>query len=484
MIIRSSFQCAAKRPLIKRRPPDPKSLFYARFYHVINAMQVKEESVCDESQNCIYKRKFTAKLDAAGVPGKRKTNVEFKLKSGHVLDIETGLAKLAVALEALGQSLLRNKKRLEQLHDIKSKRRRSLLQEQPQEPKKHLTDPVYSAHEQDVRRLKLTLNNPHVKLQLDVDGARHRPNIVSIQAPSKQLDNRIHDILREPAQGQLSVLASTISNTHVCPTEKTFNIMISRLSRLRLNAAAWIVFQTMLRLQIAPDEYTISSVLNLSIVTGSYYDFRKVLNAARLQRKLQKHSNARPPSGGRSLILLSTIIKGCVKFGHMRRAETYLKLMLAEGKKPNMEVLTCLIRGHTRSKNWNAGIPHYQRLNYMDWDRKTVATLIHFCRACKNSVFEQKVRVMASIKGIEPVGPGDDLAEVPIRWKSKGLDVPDHFKSPNAGDIGAIHARRKWKEKSEDEIVLDDKEGRRPPVYIGTRKQALGKWAYTKRCTA
>lgn len=457
--------------------------FYSRFYSVINAMQQSEDADVTEAEPRMLKRKREAKLDVLGIPTRNRPTTRSSNKSEYVSAIETNLGAMATTLNAIDQALSRYEQRLQQVYIARAKRRRELLGTNSTKPIDLMNDATYQSQVRDARKLEAAIRSRHLTIDSKLHFTIPDPEIASSRTSSRTLDNNIQDLLREPAKGQLKALALLISSTSVAPTVKTFNILISRLTRLRLNAAAWIVLQTMLRLRHPPDAYTISSALNLCIASGSYIDFRKVLSAARLQKRLQRSSATRTESHpGRSTILFSTIIKGCTKFGNMARAETYMKLMRAEKTRPNMEILTALIHGYAERRDWTSGLSHFERILHMDWDRKTVATLISFCRACGKPAFEQRIRVLAESKGIKPTGPDDDIALLPLRWKTKGLDVPDHFKRPVVGDLGAIVVRPgRWpRDKQGDRNKAERVEGskRSGPVFTGTRKEALGKWAY------
>lgn len=250
------------------------------------------------------------------------------------------------------------------------------------------------------------------------------------KTPTGTLNSAVQNLFKTSCSDHLGELIKVLSEHSETPSVKTFNIIISRLTRLRYNAAAWAIFKMMLQLKYTPDQYTISSILNLCIVTNSYLDFCKVINAARLQRRLTNLSLGHGDRHGRSLVLFSTLIKGCIKFKKITRAETYLTLMRSERVKPNMEILTLMVQGYTDVRDWEAGRRHFQKMLGLPWDRKTVVVLIAYCRACKRPYFEAKVRKLAAIKNVHAIGDGDDLARLPRDWKTKGLPVPDRCKRP------------------------------------------------------
>lgn len=351
------------------------------------------------------------------------------------------MALLAGHLWGIDNAIEETKLRLQKAYEAKAKRRRAIvLPNSPKNRQRLANDQEYQAKVLEISNFESLLNDPHSVLLRNLANLLSSSNIHSTTADSRNLNSELQDLLREPEKGQLKKVAALLSDTKITADIKTFNILISRLTRLRLNVAAWTAFQALLKLGLVPDQYTISSLLNLGIVTGSYADFRKVVVSARIQKRLRKADPFRGISKRqpRNQILFGTLIKGCVKFGRMRNAETYIKLMRAERVSPNMEIVTCMVRGYADKKDWWNGMRYVERaLRIEEWDRKTVATLIHLTRTCGKPEFEEKVRQLAGLKGI-CAGPGEDLAALPSRWKTKGLDVPNHMKMPTSGDVGAL----------------------------------------------
>ncbi|CCG81595.1 protein of unknown function [Taphrina deformans PYCC 5710] len=387
---------------------------------------------------------------------------------------EIGLtAKLLSTIESTVEGC---KKELEVLYKDRNRRRRDLVALNMADSSKQ--DPALIKMQADIERLQRIATDRHTRFMKnnEVPG-RMVPHITDYSENTRHLNGKIHDALRTPADDQLSTLADILTRTKTAPSVKSFNIMISRLSRLRQNVAAWVIFQTMLRLKYQPDAYTISSVLNLCIASGSYTDFSKILTAAREQRRIHKLLNPTRIRSSRGLVLMGTIIKGCVKFGRMRRAEVYITLMKAERIKANVEILTAMIQGYSDQGDWDRGRPHLRRLMTLPWDRKVVATLIKYCRACNRAELESKVRELAALKGVQVDDDDDDLSLLPLHFKTKGLDVPDHFKMPRKNDIGVLMKRP---QRSQPEAGRQDEAAKpksRVKVFKGKRQEALGKWA-------
>lgn len=487
MIIRSLLRCSGTKGSTIA-PKSPNSTFYSRFYSVMNAMQVHEEPESTEHVRTEVIRRRPAMTNVPGLPGGKRLANETSFKSEAILDIEEGLGGLSSMLISLEGATTRSRRRLGAIYEARARRRDALRHTStPDNSKYWKHDEEYVALTQDAERLEKTMLSVRQNLSQDkFRASSYAPDIRSVRANAPTLDSRVQNLLRLPCPGQLGALARILSTTKVSPSVKTFNIMISRLTRLRQNAAAWIVFQTMLKLKLTPDEHTISSVLNLSIVSGSYADFRKVIMASRRQQRIDKANDPdrkRHYRNRRGVILFSTIIKGCIKFGHLRRAETYITLMRAERARPNMQILTAIIQAYADKGDWLSGKKHFEKIMSMEWDRKTVATLIHYCKVCGQPAHEEQVRRLAKMKGIERENERDDLASLPRHWKTKGLDVPNHFKMPKAGDIGALNR------KNERGLVVSDfeyrskknnTEGTSGRVFTGTRREALGKWGIAK----
>ena len=184
---------------------------------------------------------------------------------------------------------------------------------------------------------------------------------------SERLHQKLLSVLRQPGDdSQLSKVAAVLDSTTRPICVKTFNILISRLTRLRHDAAAWATFRCMIRLGYSPDQYTIASVLNLCIATGAKAEFEKVVATMRARRKHLRRSSAAAAATdaddhGRGVVVFGCLIKGCVKFGQMRRAETYVKLMRGEGHDVGREVLTCLLDGYTTGLTTSRPIHAAQR---------------------------------------------------------------------------------------------------------------------------
>lgn len=385
----------------------------------MQALQVQDDVETPVHEVKMQKRRIPKK-DVIDVP----ENSVSRLYERRASDDEQLVGTLANSLWNIDETIQQTKRRLLMAYEAKSKRRRS---NEPYDPD------AYTSLIEEINTFERNLRDPHSTLFRHLQHFLPDPYIRFNS--SDVLDSEIQDLLSVPAKGQLRTLARILSSTKQPPTVKTFNILISRLTRLRLNVAAWTSFQTMIKLGIAPDQYTMSSLLNLTIVTGSYTDFRKVIVATRVhKRRTSLREN-------RHSILLSTIIKGCVKFQRMRSAETYVKLLRAERGKLNQFMLTCLVRGYADAKNWRMGKRYYDKLLALStWDRKTMATLLRFCRVCGKRQEIAHVTSLASEKGIV-LQPGEDAARVPDHWKTKGLDLPDHFKVYNPKDVGAL--RRK-----------------------------------------
>jgi pentatricopeptide repeat protein len=292
----------------------------------------------------------------------------------------------------------------------------------------------------EIKQLRNSLLKPGLR---DASGFSRIPDYSLDHLVATKLDHAVLDLLREPAPRQLQSLARVLSESQEAPSIKSFNIMISRLTRLRQNAAAWVIFQSMLKLGYRPDEYTIASILNLCIVTGNYLAFRKVLAAARLQQAARYRKR-------RNLLFFSTAIKGFCKFGHLRHAETYYKLMIWEGNRPAPIILTCMLHGFANQGAWESGRPYFELLLRQPWDRLTVVTLLRYCNACKQPLAAERIRALALKKGTV-LGPGEqDLAQMPPGWKTKGLDVPDGMKIPGLSDLG-LQQKIQWHQRNEPE---------------------------------
>lgn len=467
MIIRSVLQCAGRTSTTSRKVAT-RGLFYSRFYSVMHAMQDAEDFEVTDPLQSPRTRRNLVKRDTSGLPLIKNIETEVDTRTGPPTQVEKGLASTAKFLIAIGETVEQCKKQLEITYNAKSKRRRLLLAKGVKDLNH---DSVLQRQIDDIAKLESTLTDNHLLPRSELDLGHLTPNITNHTTSSKVLDSQLLNVLRDPAEAQLSRLADVLSTTTVAPTVKSFNIMISKLTRLRQNAAAWLVFQTMLRLKYQPDDYTLSSVLNLSIVSGSYTDFRKILLATRAQRRLDKTRKPDRKRKGRSLILMSTIIKGCIKFRHPRRAEIYLTLMDSEKIKPNLEITTAFLQAYAETRDWIRGRAQLQRLLTMrEWDRMATAAAIALCRACEKGGREASIRAMARSRGVVVRNVGDDLATVPVDSKRKGLDVPNHFKIPGMNDVGALH---KSSQSQRPEPVKTGKTG----IFIGTRREALGRWA-------
>lgn len=262
-----------------------------------------------------------------------------------------------------------------------------------------------------------------------VQRTRHNKASQWIQTNRRSLNSRLQDLLRKPQNGQISLLIDLLHSSTEMPTVKAFNIMIYRLTILRENAAAWTVFHSMLYQGFVPDDYTITSIMNLSVVTGSYSDFRGII---RVVQDINRGNKSRR----RNIVLFGAVIKGMVKFGRMKDAELYLKFLRKESLEPNLTILTAMVEGYTKTKDWDKGKTHVRAMVHMEWDAIAVYRMIRFCRACgQPSEVEERIKKLACSKGLASINSTDDPFSLPVGWKTKGLAVRSTNKSPTDQDV-------------------------------------------------
>ncbi|BFZ58959.1 hypothetical protein PYCC9005_006027 [Savitreella phatthalungensis] len=176
---------------------------------------------------------------------------------------------------------------------------------------------------------------------------------------SSDLDGLIHEIFRA-AESDIAIDALTelLRASDTIPTVHTFATLIMGLSKLRHEAAAWASFLAMIRLGYRPDECTIIAVLKLCVQASAKREFCQVM---RIARKAKSMSSRRTPSGSRessstgranavrrSKEAFEAIIQGCLHFGELKRAETYLKLMRGEGNRPDVHLHMSMLDGYLR----------------------------------------------------------------------------------------------------------------------------------------
>ncbi|ORY85651.1 hypothetical protein BCR37DRAFT_377349 [Protomyces lactucae-debilis] len=436
-MIKPLLRCSSgTRPLFRNQPPDKH--FFGRFYSVMRAMQRPSPVLPSKDSKRQNKGLVRHATTSRETPSDAEVGGKDRIHRPSLF--ERHVARIADSMLSIDFNQRKSKNQLDQLYRQRGSWRRRL-----RDSGDAILQERLRTLEEAIRLLRQALLKPSVR---DASGFSQVPDYSLDSIVAKRLDNDVLDLLREPAVRQLQDLARLLSDSSTPPSVKTFNIMISRLTRLRQNTAAWTVFQAMLRLGYRPDEYTVASVLNLCIVTGDYVDFRKVLAAVRLQQAASHRKR-------RGLLFFSTAIKGLTKFGHLRHAETYFNLMVWEGVKPTSVVLTAMLQGFAARGAWERGRPYFERLVRMPWDRLTVVTLLRHCAACKQPVAASRIRAMAAKKGVVLGHGEEDLAQLPIGWKTKGLDVPDSMKLPGRNDIGMLRKQRFTRAKEREPVAIE-----------------------------
>lgn len=300
------------------------------------------------------------------------------------------------------------------------------------------TDDALGVYLQQIRALtqiyeKLPTRETSLALE---QAAQSEGNACTLALQSEAMHRHLLRVLRRPYDDQLARVAQLLDAVSHPLSTKTFNLIMVRLTRLRHDAAAWATFRAMLKLGYVPDQYTVAAVLNLCVATGARDEFEKVIATLRVGRRVAnrraksaRHASHRAGNdvgeasasavetrgahGARSPVVLGCLIKGCVRFGQLRRAETYARLMRGEGQGLNQQVLTCLVQGYTRAIRTGTGPNAYaqrhvatlfdlaQQPEHRDgaWDDRTVQALLKYATKTGQPALRAQVAEMAAEMG-------------------------------------------------------------------------------------
>jgi len=268
------------------------------------------------------------------------------------------------------------------------------------------------------RGLQKHVNTP-LSLDFSIACKRFTPRNYAVVRNSQPLNSKLQNILRFPGPHILTNLAHVLFTTPYQPTEKSFNIMIRRLTILRLNSAAWLVFHAMLLIGLKPDSYTISSLLRLTAVTNDYPAFRQISLLMRVPGIRKK----------RNIIVYGALIDGCVKFGKLRYAAMYVRALKHDRLLPNLEINTSIIQLCARKKLWEPGLKIWQEMQISYVDERGYHAMYRLCQSCGMYSQAQNIVVQAQRRGFFKERIGD------LRAKTKGLTVHPTNKIPCFEDL-------------------------------------------------
>ncbi|OLL27080.1 Pentatricopeptide repeat-containing protein, chloroplastic [Neolecta irregularis DAH-3] len=312
--------------------------------------------------------------------------------------------------------------------------RAELASLQSSEKREPIRQKLVNEIEELKRGLQRHVNTP-IPLDISLTCKNFRPRKYIVYGNSQPLDSKLLNILRLPGPNVLTDLAHLLFTTPHQPTSKSFNIMIRRLTILRLNSAAWLVFHAMLLIGLKPDPYTISSLLRLTAVTNDYLGFREIVRLMRVPGMKQP----------RNMVVYGALIDGCVKFGKLRYAAMYVRALKHDRLIADLEINTSVLQLCTRKKLWEPGFKIWQEMQCAHIDERGFHAMYRLCRSCRKFPESQTIVLQAREQGFFKDRIGD------LRDKTKGLPVHSNNKTPCYEDL-AINKMPRVKDGSDNPL--------------------------------
>ncbi len=205
------------------------------------------------------------------------------------------------------------------------------------------------------------------------------------------------------------------------PNVTTYNILITRLTRLRQNRMVRIVLESFNECHIRPDEVTISAMLKFYTVTGDKEGFHTCVR--RLQGPEGGFALAKPnvktteagevflvrssngelvPKVSVNQHVLGALIHGYLKFNSVKKAMEVYSQMLRGGWETNIAILTSILRRCQYTHSWVEGYAVWKQIKRVSqkvW-LKPYLWMLQLCRVCNRAGYHQQLLKELKLEGV------------------------------------------------------------------------------------
>jgi pentatricopeptide repeat protein len=238
----------------------------------------------------------------------------------------------------------------------------------------------------------------------------------------------LHRMLSLPTPTLLDDLAHHLLTTSLPFSQRSFLIMIRRLSDLRYGSLAKSAYLQSSVAGFAPDSSkAITLLLKLTVAIGDYREFR------RLRRLLGQ------PGVRRDTYIYTALIVGCLKLGFPENARGYFRRMMNDGIHPPLQALTHMLHDCGSRRRWNLGnevwrvIKDGQARAEFKVDALAYHTMLRLCRKCDQLAVARDILREAS-------DDGENFQNIVRRpYKTYASPLRQSNKTPTISDLRAAH---------------------------------------------
>jgi pentatricopeptide repeat protein len=249
-------------------------------------------------------------------------------------------------------------------------------------------------------------------------------------------NTRLQNLLSLPMPTVLEDLAHHLLTTSLPFSEKSFFIIMKRLSSFRYGSVARSAYLHYLSAGFAPaTSEALALLIKLTVSLRDKREFTRI-------QSLLKDSDV-----PHDTYLYEALVVGCLKMGNPSQARQYLNDMVENGLRPSLQILTNFLHDCGSRRRWDMGVDVWRsiKMGHAHGEFKVDVWAYHeiyrLCKKCHNPSTATKILHEAVEEGFNPVHviQRPRVRTPPIRPTNKNPRPFDYQNAYHAADQAANH---------------------------------------------